>query len=121
MDSISNKVNRSEIDIYHTVGRMKFTLDSTIDFGFEENTLNDYSIVSDVEKFNFKELSRGELFAYSKKPESFFTEALDEEDYFETRGDKIFIKKSFIPAMITKNITIIKDDCFGYIMEKYQI
>ena len=43
------------------------------------------------------------------------------DTYFDFSNGQLIVKKSFIPAMITKDEAIIKDDCFGYIMERYPL
>jgi hypothetical protein len=40
---------------------------------------------------------------------------------FKVTNNDIVLERSVIPAMLTMNIQVIRDDCLGYFMEEYPI
>jgi hypothetical protein len=36
-------------------------------------------------------------------------------------NNDIILQRSVIPAMLTKNVQIVRDDCLGYFMEEYSV
>ena len=83
------------------------------------------SFPTDVDKYNFKVLEPGQKLAYAKATHGLSVIDNDDQEvfdqFFSIEDGVLTVKESFIPAMITKNEVIIKDDCFGYIMERYPI
>lgn len=123
LDEIPKKFKRENLDIYHTIARMKFNHNATFDFEFSPSSSQDFSFLTHIEELNFKELKRGEIIAHVNNPSSLRIVDDNSSDVFdssfEVRNGKLIVKKSFIPAMFTKNEEIIRDDCFGYIMENF--
>jgi succinylglutamate desuccinylase len=120
-DELPDFDSSMETTVYHSIARMKFSENSTIDFSQDLKSPNDFSLREDIDEFNFKEFKEGELLGLVKPTGRFFVECMQDgklfDHYFEVKDNKLLVKTSFIPAMLSKNITIIKDDCFGYIME----
>lgn len=118
-------VDRPNVNLFHSIGRMYLAKSSSLDFEFSSNGDNDFSFKKNVDEYNFEEVAVGSEFAYSKSLEGFWVEGLQGDDltnkYFEVSNGKLTTKAILIPAMITQNPSIIKDDCFGYIMERYQL
>jgi succinylglutamate desuccinylase len=125
LDEIPNKIDRTELEVFHTVARMKFANSATIDFENNPNSTNDFSLLSNIDTFNFRELSSGTILGKSNGAKTFWVEDHPTQnlfdEFFEIKDNELKVKKAFIPAMMTKDIDIIKDDCFGYIMERYPL
>ena len=123
VEEIPKNFKRENLDIYHTIARMKFNPNATFDFEFSPSSSQDFSFLTHIEELNFKELKRGEIIAHVNNPSSLRIVDDNSSDVFdssfEVRNGQLIVKKSFIPAMFTKNDEIIRDDCFGYIMENF--
>ena len=94
------------VNLYHTVARVN--VPELYSFGFEDDaTIN-----------LLPELARVE-------PESSaYLQAFDDDDrevgrdFFEYHEDKIVLKKPIMPAMLTMDTQVIRQDCLCYLMEK---
>jgi hypothetical protein len=125
LDNFPKGIDRASLNVFHTTSRMMFTQDATLDFDMKADSKNDFSFVSNIDDHNFLEVEKGELIGFVNNRASFYIEKAPLEDlfdeYFEVKEGKLFARQSFIPAMISKDIQIIKDDCFGYIMERFPV
>lgn len=128
LDKINTQaIAKQDIDIYHTVARV--TVPKSVSFQFLDNTQDEVSGVdicfeSGFDKLNFRELSAGTIFgkvAFDNKPK---LQAWDDheqdvsDDFFVIDNEKILLKKAVMPAMITLDKAIIRQDCLCYLMER---
>lgn len=115
----------SRYDVLKAHGRIRLTKCATVDFLFDESSTKEFSFPQDVENFNFELLKMGEVLCYCKSPAklSVITESGEDvsNEFFEFLDRKVVVKKPFIPTMITTDITILKDDCFAYIMAEVKL
>lgn len=114
--------NQFETDVYHTIGRIMIAQDSKIDFNDNQNSSSDISFVKTIDEKNFELVKKNTHFGFAKDLEKIRAINNKNEDI---TGDIFCIidghlqsSRMFIPAMFTKDIYIIKEDCLGYIMEK---
>lgn len=110
-------------NLYHTVARVN--VPELYSFGFEDDaTIN---LLPEIENYNFKELKAGTVLARVEPDSSAYLQAFDEDDrelgrdFFEYEENQILLKKPMMPAMITMNTQIIRQDCLCYLMERYPL
>ncbi|MFV2060954.1 MAG: M14 family metallopeptidase [Gammaproteobacteria bacterium] len=111
------------ISIYQTVAVIKIPTEVSIDFGEGDA---DVKFDVDLEQFNFREIhansniakikpgSIGRMVAVNDNGEDVTT------DYFYHQDDYIKNRISIIPAMLTQNIEIVKNDCLCYLMTQIE-
>ncbi|MCP4913584.1 MAG: succinylglutamate desuccinylase [Oligoflexia bacterium] len=119
------KKNKKEINVYHTVARLRVDEDATINFKEIADKEVDLSFIKDLDELNFKIVKKDTFIGFINNHQKLWLESKPLEncfdDYFEIIENKIYTKKEMIPAMLTQNIEVMKSDCLGYVMEKYEI
>ena len=112
------------IDLYHTVGVIK--VPEQYDFSFDE-TKTDIEFIKGIESLNFEEIPEDTLLArLNNKLEKPLT-VMDEDGndifdrYFVIKDDGIYTRLKLVPAMLTTDKNIVKQDCLCYLMEYYDI
>lgn len=117
-------VDRSSIDLYHTLAIVKVR--DHINIGFE-NEKADIVFSHGIEEMNLKEIPAGRVIAKIEDGYDFPLSVTDESGrdiysrYFQVEDGNIINKKSIIPSMFTLDKRIIFDDCLCYLMEHYAI
>lgn len=108
------------LNLYHTVARVK--IPEGYSFGFEDDaTIN---LLPEIENYNFCELDVGTAMACVEPESSAYLQAFDDDErevgreFFEYEDDKILLKKPIMPAMLTMNTQVIRQDCLCYLMER---
>ena len=72
----------------------------------------------------FRELARGALFGQARSGSQACLQAMDEEGrdvgdkLFDCGGGQIRLRKSLMPAMLTRDTRVIRQDCLCYLMER---
>ena len=113
-----------DIDLFHTVAQIKIPED--VSFGFDPETV-DLWLDPELERMNFRELPEGTAFARVKAGAEATLEVIDEsgrdvgERYFSLAGDEWRLRQSVMPSMLTRDETVIRQDCLGYLMERYPV
>ena len=126
------KKNKLKVNhIYHTYATLYVTSDSVISFHRE---LKNHSklfknssicLTDQFDEFNFKNLKTGTLLGKIRDHERI--KLIDHkgidifDQIFSIVENTLVVKTPFIPAMFTKDITIAKSDCLGYIMKKIHL
>lgn len=111
-------------DLYHTVGIIKISEEVEFSFNGEQA---DIEFIKGIEKLNFEEIMSDTLLGNIKDNITKPLIVLDEEgrdifdQYFYIKENSIYTRASLVPAMLTTNKTIVKQDCFCYLMERYDI
>ena len=114
-----------DIDLFHTVAVVK--VDESCDFGFAEDGVTadwDISFAGDLDQLNFRELSAGTHIARVHS-NSLGLQARDElgrdvtARYFEMEGEEVLLATAAMPSMLTRDVRVIRQDCFCYLMERY--
>ncbi|MGE0384192.1 MAG: M14 family metallopeptidase [Gammaproteobacteria bacterium] len=108
-----------EIDLYHTAAIVTVAGDIEPAFGDRGAAL---SFPADFDRMNFCELPPGFEFACTRLAVALA--AHDEHgadvtaDFFERRGDALLLRRAAIPAMITLDTRVVRQDCLCYLMER---
>lgn len=116
--------DRRSVNVYHTVAILKVPPHISIGFGEPECDLN---FDAEIEYWNFRELSPGACLAVvdssTVSPVVVSNEAGDlvTDEYVAVDNNQLVVRKSCIPAMITKDLNAIRKDCFCYLMEEYAL
>lgn len=114
-------VAASDIHLFHTVAQVRVPED--LDFAFAPN---DAALVftEGLERMNFQEIPAGTPLAdcrHGIAPRLIVNnDAGDDvnDAYFECRHNQIVLRRKVMPAMLTSDITIIRQDCLCYLMER---
>jgi len=110
----------AHLNLFHTVARVK--IPEGYSFGFEDDaTIN---LLPEIEAYNFRELEAGTVLATVEPESKAYLQAFDEDEreigreFFDYVADKIVLKKHIMPAMLTMNTQVIRQDCLCYLMER---
>ncbi|MBI2732865.1 MAG: succinylglutamate desuccinylase/aspartoacylase family protein [Aquabacterium sp.] len=112
-------VRESDIDLYHTVALVKVPAD--VDFGFDtpQRPLN---LLPQLDHLNFVELEAGATFGHTRlaMPLDVRNEAGHDvgEAFFDTADGRLCLKRPAMPAMLTLDEHVVRQDCLCYLMER---
>ena len=122
--TLTQTVAINTLNVYHTIATVK--IPNHISFSFDQQT-SDIQFRKQIQQLNFKPLSAGSVIADLTHFDSIPIIAIDEQgtdktsDYFSFADGKITTKKAIVPAMITLDAKVIRQDCFCYFMEPYKV
>lgn len=111
-----------DMHLFHTVATVKVAPSVTFSFS---SSFADVCFRADLEELNFQELAAGCVLGDRRPGAPAGLEIVDQEgrdvtaNFIETEGDSISLRKPAIPAMLTCQESIIRQDCVGYFMERY--
>lgn len=115
-------VPAQDIDLFHTVAQVR--IPAGVRFGFMAGD-SDLVLNPGLERLNFCELPRGTAFARQINGKTIGLEVQDErgrdvsDRYFRLEDSELRLHQSVMPAMLTRDETIIRQDCLCYLMERY--
>ena len=124
----------SDLDLFHTVATV--TIPETVSFGFANGTGApqpetspgvDLCLAEQLDHLNFRELPTGTVIATVLQAEHARIQAWDEHGreqtgrFFETRDGKLRTTRAVMPSMFTLDERVIRQDCLGYLMERYPV
>jgi len=110
-----------DVDLFHTVATVKVPDETS--FGFDTPGA-DICFVPELDHYNFRELARGELLGRVRPGSTGRLQALDERGkdvgarMFDYRDDQITLNQPLMPAMLTRDERVIRQDCLCYLMER---
>ncbi len=110
-----------DVDLFHTVATVK--VPEALSFGFGPLGL-DIDFLSDLDHLNFRELERGAVFGQTRPGGKACLLAVDEsgrdvgDRLFDCGGGQIRLRKPLMPAMLTRDERVIRQDCLCYLMER---
>jgi succinylglutamate desuccinylase len=113
-----------DIDLFHTVAIVR--VPRAYSFGFGNNPV-DICFIDDLDHLNFRELPPGTTLAQLDGVDRLPLEASDEqgnevaERFFVVEGDLLRTTRSLMPSMFTLDERVIRQDCLGYLMERYPL
>ncbi|MEO8454292.1 MAG: succinylglutamate desuccinylase/aspartoacylase family protein [Sphingomicrobium sp.] len=112
----------AELELYHTLGVVRVRKDVSFGFGAGEAELH---FDPGLDEHNFRELNPGTVLG--ETAHHMPLRMIDEDgrdvadDYFETSGGKLRLRKQVVPAMFTTDAAIVRQDCLCYLMERLTI
>ena len=109
LDQIPAHVAQAEdLHVYETQGRILAQPDKV-------------KFQPELEHWNFRSLPEGFQFAESQSPDALQIIDADENritsDFIRHEGNSFYLTQAMVPAMLTANAEIIKQDCLGYLMK----
>ena len=115
----SRPIAKHDIDLFHTVATVRLADDVTV--GFDENGL-DLRLVENIDHLNFHELPPNTLFGWQHSSDEVLLRAYDEKDrevscnYFYLDDKALKTCRRVMPAMLTRDTRVIRQDCLCYLM-----
>lgn len=118
----------TDLDLFHTVATV--TIPESVHFGFEghgDQRTVDLHLIPQLDHLNFRELPIGTPLARVARPEFGFLQAWDEQGreqtdrYFALRDGELTTTRTLMPSMFTLDERVIRQDCLGYLMERYPV
>ncbi len=114
-----------DMDLYHTVAIVKIPRAYSFAFGNDEA---DICFVDELDRINFRDILAGTTLAkLNSSVESLPLEVTDEngvdvtDQYFKMEQGLLQTVKEFMPSMFTLDERVIRQDCLGYVMERYPL
>ncbi len=120
----SHPVLAQDVDLFHTVATVK--VPAHFSFGFEASS-QDIRFSPDLDHLNFRELPAGTTLGWSDGHEAVRLEAWDEQGrevggrFFQLSEGEIRTTRPIMPSMFTLDERVIRQDCLGYVMERYPL
>lgn len=115
-----------DIDLFHTVANVKVPHEVSISFD-EEDEEAMILFEPDLDYQNFRELAAGTLIGKVRDKSKACLEVWDNdgnnvhEQYVHCNNGEIRLLRPVMPSMFTRNERAIRQDCLGYLMERYQL
>ncbi len=113
-----------DVDLFHTVATVR--VPGAYSFGFGEQPV-DICFIDDLDHLNFRELPDGTTLARLDGVHGLPLEVCDEQGnevadrFFRVEGDMLRTARPLMPSMFTLDERVIRQDCLGYLMERYPI
>jgi succinylglutamate desuccinylase len=109
MDEVPEHVaDAKDLQVYETQGRLLVDPDKL-------------KWPDDFEHWNFRTLPAGFQLAETSDTRTVEVRNVDEKDitgeYIQFEGNAVYLKKEMIPAMLTSNKEVVRQDCLGYLMK----
>jgi hypothetical protein len=110
-----------DIDLFHTVATVKMPDEVSFGFGAPEA---DIDFAPELDRYNFRELERGNPLGRVRPGSGARLQALDEGGadigarLFDYREGEITLTQPLMPAMLTRDERVIRQDCLCYLMER---
>ncbi len=121
----ASPVAMHDIDLFHTVATVRVPDEFSIGFGEGEADIHFHP---DLDHFNFRELPEGTVLAHVNEASAVpGLQAWDEDGqpvdgrYFHQSDGTIATTRPVMPSMFTVDERVIRQDCLGYLMERYPL
>jgi succinylglutamate desuccinylase len=117
----AHRVAPHDIDLYHTVGVVRVPDDVSLGFGREGVALQ---FDPDLDHLNFRDLPPGTPLGRVRGAPGVPLDAQDErgesiaDRYFEIVSGELRTRRPLMPAMLTLDERVIRQDCLCYLMER---
>jgi succinylglutamate desuccinylase len=112
---------RHEIDLFHTVAVVK--VPEEVEFSVGSGAA-DLRLIENIDHLNFRELEPGTRLGFVSPGCQMPLQARDDDNnevgqrYFEVRDGQLLARQAAMPAMLTRDTRIIRQDCLCYLMER---
>jgi hypothetical protein len=110
-----------DIHLFHTIARVKIPQDVT--FSFSDSSA-DILFTNELDKMNFSEMPANTCFGKVKANSKASLQAFNDNDeeigdrIFQIKDHKIQLIQPMMPAMLTLDEMVIRQDCLCYLMER---
>ena len=110
-----------DIHLFHTIARVKVPHD--VSFSFSDSSA-DILFSNELDKMNFSEMPANTCFGKVQTNSTARLHAFDDNDnevgnrVFQIKDQKIQLINSMMPAMLTLDEMVIRQDCLCYLMER---
>lgn len=117
----THPVASHDLELFHTVAIVKVPNTVSLSVG---DPLTDLCLIDNIDYYNFRLLEPGTRLGVvasgCKKPLQVRSDAGNDmsDHYFENRQGNLLTKQQVMPAMLTRDIRIIRQDCLCYLMER---
>jgi len=117
----SDPLPEKDIDVFQTVARV--TVPKSCSFSFTEPTA-DILFDSNLDRLNFSELTEETVFGKIQNANRACLEVWDDHEqpvsntYFSNKNNQMVLSKPVMPAMLTLDEEIIRQDCLCYLMQR---
>ena len=117
-------VAEQDVDVFHTVAIVR--VPRSLSFAFGEAPM-DICFIEDLDHLNFRELPAGSTLAQLNGVASLPLEASDDQGsdvasrYFRVKEGLLQTTRPLMPSMFTLDERVIRQDCLGYLMERYPL
>jgi len=117
-------VAEHDLNLFHTVAIIKVPEQASIGFGSDKA---DFVFSTELDHLNFRELSEGERIGYADVFSKQRLTAWDNQghevgsSFFCYQDGEITLARAVMPSMLTRNERVIRQDCLGYLMERYPL
>jgi succinylglutamate desuccinylase len=112
-------VQQHDIDLYHTMALVKVAPDVAFGFGEASAPVN---FDPRLDHLNFVELPTGAVFARTTLPAPLDVRNEAGQDvagaFFEISGGELTLRRPAMPAMLTLDARVVRQDCLCYLMER---
>jgi succinylglutamate desuccinylase len=116
-----HRVPKHDIDLYHTIGTVKVPDEIRFRFGDGDTPVR---FEKDLDHMNFRDLPAGTRIAQVAPNCTTPLRVTDEdgrevfERYLEVRNGELLTRRAVMPAMLTLDERVIRQDCLCYLMER---
>ena len=125
--------SKLDVDIYHTVARITIPKENSFTFANDDfindknNIENDIVFAENIDQINFTKLPENTVLGHIRPNSNANLVAWNDhekdvtDDYFSVKGTELTLTKSLMPAMLTLDKKIIRQDCLCYLMENINV
>ncbi len=117
-------IAKQDIDLFHTIAIVKIPEQAS--FGFNGENCN-ICLDENIDHMNFKEIETGTRMGKLHGEQIIHLNVWNNdginigEELFDYSNNEIRTKKPVMPAMLTLNEKVIRQDCLCYLMERYPV
>ena len=119
----AHTVANHDLDLFHTVAVVKVPANISLGEGDASGEMN---LEADIDYYNFRELMPGTQLAIVSSDCTLPLQAWNEAgndvgaQYFEIQDNVLITRRKVMPAMLTRDVGIIRQDCLCYLMERLE-
>lgn len=120
----AHPVPKHDLNLFHSVAVVTVPEAISLSVGA---SLSNLCLEENIDHYNFRELEPGTRLGFVSDTNLMPLRALNETGqdisgyYFEVKAGELIIRRPVMPAMLTRDILIIRQDCLCYLMERLEL
>jgi hypothetical protein len=120
----AHPVPKHDLSLFHSVAVVTVPEAISLSVGA---SLSNLCLEENIDHYNFRELEPGTRLGFVSDTNLMPLRALNETGqdisgyYFEVKAGELIIRRPVMPAMLTRDILIIRQDCLCYLMERLEL